>query len=53
MIGRVVMRGRALSGVCVALGWRALAEDCVVPEGEPAIGLVREAVGFLGSTDPV
>jgi hypothetical protein len=78
MIGRVVMRGRAQSGVCVALGWvawllpalatadtagrsakddpafwRTLAENCVVPEGESANGLVREAVGFLGSTDPV
>ncbi|MCM2309844.1 MAG: DUF2785 domain-containing protein [Steroidobacteraceae bacterium] len=33
--------------------WRTLAEHCVVPEGDSAVGLVREAVGFLGSTDPV
>ena len=33
--------------------WRGLAEECAVPEGDSAAGLVREAVGFLGSTDPV
>jgi hypothetical protein len=33
--------------------WRALAEECAVPAGESAAGLVREAIGFLGSADPV
>ena len=33
--------------------WRALVEDCPVPAGESVAGLVREAVGFLGSPDPV
>lgn len=33
--------------------WRALTEKCAIPDGESAAGLVREAVGFLGSTDPV
>lgn len=32
--------------------WRALAENCVVPAGESALDLVRQAIGFLGSTDP-
>jgi len=32
--------------------WLALAKDCAVPEGELAFDLVREAVSFLGSTDP-
>ncbi len=33
--------------------WRALAETCSVPAGESAAGLVRHAIGFLGSTDPM
>ena len=31
--------------------WKALAADCVVPAGESAAGLVREAVSLLGSPD--
>jgi hypothetical protein len=31
--------------------WKALAAECVVPAGESAIGLVREAVSLLGSPD--
>ena len=33
--------------------WRALAENCAVPAGESVAGLVRDAIGFLGSTDPM
>ena len=33
--------------------WLALAEDCAVPAGESAFGLVSEAVGLLGSPDSV
>ena len=33
--------------------WRALVPDCAVPTGESAAGLVREAIGYLGSPDPV
>ena len=32
--------------------WLALAKDCTVPAGETAAGLVREAIGLLGSPDP-
>jgi hypothetical protein len=32
--------------------WLALAKDCTVPAGESAAGLVREAIGLLGSPDP-
>jgi hypothetical protein len=31
--------------------WKALAEDCAVPAGESAFGLVGEAVTLLGSPD--
>jgi hypothetical protein len=31
--------------------WKALAEDCAVPPGETAFGLVREAVSLLGDRD--
>jgi hypothetical protein len=31
--------------------WLALAKDCAVPQGGSAIGLVSEAVSFLGSPD--
>jgi hypothetical protein len=31
--------------------WKAIAEDCVVPAGETAYGLVREAVALLGHRD--
>lgn len=33
--------------------WLALTKDCTVPAGESAAGLVREAIGLLGSPDPV
>lgn len=33
--------------------WRALAKECVVPAGESARDLVHQAIGFLGSTDPM
>lgn len=33
--------------------WLDLAKDCTVPAGETAAGLVREAIGLLGSPDPV
>jgi hypothetical protein len=33
--------------------WLALAKDCTVPAGETAAGLVREAIGLLGSPDPI
>ena len=33
--------------------WLAVARDCEVPPGETAFGLVSEAVGKLGSPDPV
>jgi hypothetical protein len=33
--------------------WLALAQDCVVPPGATAFGLVGEAAGWLGSPDPV
>ena len=33
--------------------WRALVPDCTVPTGESAAGLVQEAIGHLGSPDPV
>jgi hypothetical protein len=33
--------------------WLALTKDCTVPSGESAAGLVREAIGLLGSPDPV
>jgi len=33
--------------------WLDLAKDCIVPAGETAAGLVREAIGLLGSPDPV
>ena len=33
--------------------WRALVQDCAVPTGESAAGLVQEAIGYLGSPDPV
>lgn len=33
--------------------WLALGKDCTVPAGESAAGLVREAIGLLGSPDPV
>jgi len=33
--------------------WLALAKGCTVPAGETAVGLVREAIGLLGSPDPV
>ena len=32
--------------------WLALAKDCTVPADESAAGLVREAIGLLGSPDP-
>jgi hypothetical protein len=31
--------------------WKALAEDCAVPTGETAFGLVREAASLLGDRD--
>lgn len=33
--------------------WLGLAEECRVPSGDSAFGLVREAVSLLGSPDPV
>lgn len=33
--------------------WLALAGECTVPAGESVAGLVREAIGLLGSPDPV
>lgn len=33
--------------------WLALTKDCIVPAGESAAGLVREAIGLLGSPDPI
>lgn len=33
--------------------WLALARECSIPPGESAAGLVNEAAGLLGSTDPV
>jgi hypothetical protein len=33
--------------------WLALAKDCTVPAGESAANLVGEAIGLLGSPDPV
>jgi hypothetical protein len=33
--------------------WLAVARDCEVPPGESAFDLVGEAIGKLGSTDPV
>ena len=33
--------------------WLGLAEDCTVPAGESAVGLVREAINLLGSPDPI
>jgi hypothetical protein len=33
--------------------WLALAKDCTVPAGESAADLVGEAIGLLGSPDPI
>ena len=33
--------------------WLALTRDCIVPAGESAAGLVREAIGLLGSPNPI
>jgi len=33
--------------------WLELAKECTIPPGESAAALVNEAVGFLGSPDPV
>jgi hypothetical protein len=45
-----------VDGAAVGRGqsfWLGLANDCAVPAGGSAVDLVREAIGLLGSPDPV